>query len=75
VIPQPLRSSRPTAAEASAWADVLVRRRLLGAAVLTPSGQWLIQDQPGGPVRVLSGPADLMALAATLQHRVRSARP
>ncbi|MFG2153170.1 hypothetical protein [[Kitasatospora] papulosa] len=68
------RSSEPTAAEASAWADVLVRRRLLHAAVLTPTGQWLLQDQPEGPVRVLSGPADVVALAATIQYRTRSTR-
>ncbi|MFG2593084.1 hypothetical protein [Streptomyces sp. NPDC048438] len=68
------RSSEPTAAEASAWADVLVRRRLLHAAVLTPTGQWLVQDRPEGPVCVLSGPADVVALAATIQHRTRSTR-
>ncbi|MER7728585.1 hypothetical protein [Streptomyces sp. NPDC096323] len=68
------RSSEPTAAEASAWADVLVRRRLLHAAVLTPTGQWLVQARPDGPVRVLSGPADVVALAATIQHRARSTR-
>ncbi|MFG2924280.1 hypothetical protein ACGFYA_22600 [Streptomyces sp. NPDC048305] len=68
------RSSEPTAAEASAWADVLVRRRFLHAAVLTPTGQWLIQDQPERPVRVLSRPADVLALAATIQHRTRSTR-
>lgn len=70
----PPRSSEPTVAEASAWADVLVRRRLLHAVVLTPTGQWLVQAQPDGPVRVLSGPADIVALAATIQHRTRSAR-
>lgn len=68
------RSSEPTDAEASAWADVLVRRRLLHAAVLTPTGQWLVQAQPDGPVRVLSGPADVVALAASIQHRTRSTR-
>ncbi|MEU9064820.1 hypothetical protein AB0D13_39810 [Streptomyces sp. NPDC048430] len=68
------RSSEPTAAEASAWADVLVRRRLLHTAVFTPTGQWLVQAQPDGPVRVLSGPADIVALAATIQHRTRSTR-
>jgi hypothetical protein len=75
VIPRPPRSSEPTAAEASAWADVLVRQRLLHAAVLTPTGQWLVQDHPDGPVRVLAGPADLLALAATIQHHTRSTRP
>ncbi|WP_299528189.1 hypothetical protein [uncultured Streptomyces sp.] len=62
-------SSKPTAAEASAWADVLVRRRLLQAA-----GQWLNQDRPERPVRILSGPADVVAQAATIQHRNRSTR-
>lgn len=75
MIPRLPRSSEPTAAEASAWADVLVRRRLLHAAVLGPTGQWLVQDRPGGPVRVLLGPADVVALAATIQHRTRTMRP
>jgi hypothetical protein len=75
VIPRPPRSSEPTVAEADAWADVLVRRRLLHAAVLTPTGQWLVQDHPDGPVRVLAGPADLLALAATIQHHTRTMRP
>jgi len=72
---RPPRSSEPTSAEASAWADVLVRWRLLHAAVLTPTGQWLVQDHPYGPVRVLLGPADLVALAATIQHHTRTMRP
>ncbi|MFI5796272.1 hypothetical protein [Streptomyces sp. NPDC051677] len=75
MIPRPPRSSEPTAAEASAWAEVLVRRRVLHAAVLTPNGQWLVQDHPDGPLRVLLGPADLVALAATIQHRTRTMRP
>ncbi|WP_328919797.1 hypothetical protein OH781_37040 [Streptomyces sp. NBC_01550] len=75
MIPRPARSSEPTAAEASAWADVLVRGRLLHAAVLTPTGQWLVQDHPDGAVRVLTGPADVLALAATIQHHTRSKRP
>ncbi|MFJ1652638.1 hypothetical protein ACIOC2_14725 [Streptomyces sp. NPDC088337] len=75
MVPRPSRSSEPTAAEASAWADVLVRRRLLHAAVLTPTGQWLVQDHPDGPVRLLQGPADVLALAATIQHHTRSTRP
>ncbi|MGW1609726.1 hypothetical protein ACWCQZ_10050 [Streptomyces sp. NPDC002285] len=75
MIPRPPRSSEPTAAEASAWADVLVRRRLLHAAVLTPTGQWLVQDHTDEPVRVLTGPADVLALAATIQHHTRSTRP
>ncbi|MEU2133638.1 hypothetical protein [Streptomyces sp. NPDC018352] len=52
----------------------MVRRRLLHVAVLTPTGQWLVQDQPDGPVLVLPGPADVVALAATIQHRTRSTR-
>ncbi|MER0445722.1 hypothetical protein ABR738_14325 [Streptomyces sp. Edi4] len=75
MIPRPTRSSEPTTAEAGAWADVLVRRHLLHAAVLAPTGQWLVQHQPDGPVRVLTGPADVVELAATIQHRVRSTRP
>lgn len=74
MIPRPPHSSEATSAEASAWADVLILRRLLHAAVLVPTGQWLVQDQPDGPVRVLSGPADVVALAATIQHHTRSTR-
>ena len=75
VIPRPVRTSEPTIAEAVAWADVLVRRRLLHAAVLAPTGQWLVQFQPDEPVRVLTGSADVVELAATIQHRIRSTRP
>ncbi|RST18518.1 hypothetical protein E2C00_28690 [Streptomyces sp. WAC05374] len=75
MIPRSVRTSEPTIAEAGAWADVLVRRRLLYAAVLAPTGQWLVQFQPDGPVRVLTGPADIVELAATIQHRIRSTRP
>ncbi|MFI0961373.1 hypothetical protein ACH4S8_08195 [Streptomyces sp. NPDC021080] len=75
MIPRPHRSSRPTAAEASAWADVLVRRRLLHATVRMPTGQWLVQDHPDRPVRLLLEPADVLALAAAIQHRTRSTRP
>nr|WP_093539247.1 hypothetical protein [Streptomyces sp. DvalAA-43] len=75
MIPHPTRSSEPTTAEASAWADVLVRRGLLHTAVLAPTGQWLVQFRHDGPVRVLMGPVDVVDLAATIQHRIRSARP
>jgi hypothetical protein len=75
VIPRPPRSSEPTVAEADAWADVLVRQQLLHAVVLTPIGQWLVQDRPDGPVRVLASPAGVLALAATIQQRTRSTRP
>ncbi|MDX2819920.1 hypothetical protein PV416_02230 [Streptomyces ipomoeae] len=71
---QIVRSSAPTTAEAAAWADVLVRRRLLHAAVLAPTGQWLVQHEPDGPVRVLAGPADVVELAAAIQHRIRTMR-
>ncbi|MER7963814.1 hypothetical protein [Streptomyces ardesiacus] len=73
--PHHRRSSQPTTGEADAWADVLVRWHLLHAVVLTPTGQWLVQDRPNGPVRVLASPADVLALAATIQHRTRSTRP
>ncbi|MEV7064346.1 hypothetical protein AB0N97_16285 [Streptomyces collinus] len=75
MIPRPPRSSEPTVAEADAWADVLVRQQLLHAVVLTPTGQWLIQDRPDGPVRLLASPAGVLALAATIQQRTRSTRP
>lgn len=74
MIPRPVRSSEATVVEASAWADVLVRRRLLHAAVLAPTGQWLVQGQEGS-VRVLTGPADVLALAASIQQHTRSTRP
>lgn len=70
-----LRSSEPTAAAASTGTDVLVRRRLPHAAALTTTGQWATRDRPDGPVRVLTGPADIVVLAATIQHRTRSTRP
>lgn len=75
MIPRPPRFSGPTNAEAGAWADVLVRRHLLHAVVLMPTGQWLVQDRPNKPVRVLASPAEVLALAATIQQRTRSARP
>ncbi len=75
MIPRPPRSSEPTVAEADAWADVLVCRELLHAVVLTPTGQWLVQDRPDGLVLVLASPADVLALAATIQQRTRSTRP
>ncbi|MEU9230357.1 hypothetical protein AB0D40_39265 [Streptomyces massasporeus] len=75
MIPRPPRSSEPTVAEADAWADVLVRQHLLHAVILTPTGQWLVQDRPDGPVRVLASPAGVLALAATIQQRTRSTRP
>ncbi|MEU2875032.1 hypothetical protein [Streptomyces sp. NPDC007070] len=58
--PRPTRPCEPTLAEAIVWADVLVRR--------------LVQHRPGGPVRVLAGPAEILELAAAIQHRIRSTR-
>ncbi|MEU4486627.1 hypothetical protein AB0H94_17370 [Streptomyces purpurascens] len=75
MIPRPTRSPGPTTAEAGAWADVLVRRQLVHAAVLAPTGQWLVQHRPNGPVRILAGPADVAELTAAIQHRIRSTRP
>jgi hypothetical protein len=60
--------------EASVWADVLVRYRLLHAALPTPSGQWRVQQRPHGPVEILSGPSAVLDLAARLQQRTRSGR-
>ncbi|PKT67890.1 hypothetical protein CW362_37990 [Streptomyces populi] len=70
MIPRPHRSSEPTATEASAWADALVRRRLLHAErpVARPG-------PPDGPVRLLLGPADVLALTAAIQHHTCSTRP
>lgn len=68
------RTSIPTTAEASAWAEVLVRRHLLHTAVLAPNGQWLVQSAPEAPVRVLDGPAAMVDLAAQIQHHTRTTR-
>nr|WP_180357428.1 hypothetical protein [Streptomyces sp. TLI_146] len=68
------RTSIPTAAEAGAWAEVLVRHRFLHAAVLAPNGQWLVQSTPQAPVRVLDGAAALVDLAAQIQHHTRTTR-
>ncbi|MFK8905923.1 hypothetical protein [Streptomyces sp. YS-3] len=68
------RTTIPTAAEAGAWAEVLVRHRLLHAAVLGPNGQWLVQHAPEGSVRVLDGAAAMVELAAQIQHRTRTTR-
>ncbi|RZD82223.1 hypothetical protein C0Q60_03645 [Streptomyces albidoflavus] len=75
MVSYPSRSSEPTVAEAQVWADVLVRRHLLRAAVRTPTGQWLVQDSPEGPVHLLESPADVLRLAATIQQHTRSTRP
>ncbi|MFG3041726.1 hypothetical protein ACGFYZ_32970 [Streptomyces sp. NPDC048330] len=69
------RSYAPTASEAGAWAEVLVRRGLLYRAVLAPNGQWLVQHDPESPVHVLAGPAEVVELAAAIQYRIRSKEP
>lgn len=74
MIARPPRSSAQTVAEASSWADVLVRRRLLNAAVLTATGQWFVQGHPDGTVHVLAGPAAALALDATIRRQPRSTR-
>ncbi|MBT2416126.1 hypothetical protein J7I94_37350 [Streptomyces sp. ISL-12] len=66
--------STSTFAEAGVWADVLVRRRLLHAVVRASNGQWLVQHTPDGPVHVLPRPADVVELAAAIQHRIRATR-
>ncbi|MFF3332664.1 hypothetical protein ACFYWX_24410 [Streptomyces sp. NPDC002888] len=71
--PRP-RTYTPTAAEAAAWADVLIHHQLLHAAVLAPNGQWLVQDTPETRVRLLDGPAAMLDLAAEIQHRLRATR-
>lgn len=68
------RTSIPTTAEASAWAEVLVRHRFLHAAVLVPSGQWLVQSTPEAPVGVLDSAAAMVDLAAQIQHHTRTTR-
>ncbi len=72
----PAPHSRPRVAddaEAYAWAEVLVRHGHLHAAMPTPTGQWLVQDHPDSPVRVLSGPSALVEVAADIQRYVRRA--
>ncbi|MFD4258645.1 hypothetical protein ACFWR9_13665 [Streptomyces sp. NPDC058534] len=64
----------PSTAEAGAWADVLVRHQLLHAAVLAPTGQWLVQHHPDAPVRVPDGTTAMVDLAAEIQHGIRTTR-
>lgn len=66
------RRNPPTDAEARAWAEVLVHRRHLYAAVAAPNGQWLVQPAPAAPVRVLDGPAAVLDLTAQIQRRIRT---
>ncbi|MFJ2744836.1 hypothetical protein ACIO3O_34845 [Streptomyces sp. NPDC087440] len=61
-----------TTEEAEAWADVLVRHGLLHSAVLVPTGQWLVQYEPGSPVRVLDGASAVLELAASIQQQLRT---
>ncbi|WP_412078828.1 hypothetical protein ACLF6K_36095 [Streptomyces xanthophaeus] len=75
----PFRSTRApelanSSAVASAWAEVLVRRDHLHAALPTPNGQWLVQEGPKSPVLVLSGAEDLLGLAARAQRLDRITR-
>lgn len=72
---RPAHPSPHMAAEADAWAIVLVHRRLVHAIARLPSGQWLVQHKPAEPVRLLTGPADVLDLAATVQHHLRTTRP
>ncbi|MEW1794701.1 hypothetical protein [Streptomyces niveus] len=74
MLPRLPRAYAPTAEEAAAWADTLVRYRLLHAAIRVPTGQWLVQKTYGAPVHVLDGPAALLELAAHIQHRTRTRR-
>jgi hypothetical protein len=75
VIPRPAPAPQNVAAEAAAWATVLVRRHLVHSMVGLPTGGWLVQYEPHGPVRLLNGPADVLGLAAAIQRRLRAARP
>lgn len=68
------RTHAPSIAEADAWADVLVRHRLLHAAVLAPYGQWLVQHHPHSAIDVLADATAMVNLAAEIQHRIRSTR-
>ncbi|WP_308303857.1 hypothetical protein [Streptomyces sp. CB02959] len=51
-----------------------MRQQLLHTAVLAPTGQWLVQDHADSPVRILTGPAAMVDLAAQIQHRIRTTR-
>ncbi|MFE4664582.1 hypothetical protein ACFRI7_32255 [Streptomyces sp. NPDC056716] len=76
-VPVPARNHRTapaSAAEAGAWAETLVRHGLLHAAVLVPTGQWLVQHTPTAPVRVLDAPEDVLLLAAQFQAHARTRR-
>lgn len=51
-----------------------MHHQLLHAAVLAPTGQWLVQHRPESPVRVLDGAIAMVDLAAEIQHRIRTTR-
>ncbi|MCG7207348.1 hypothetical protein [Streptomyces arenae] len=68
------RTHVPSIAEAGAWADVLVHHQLLHTAVLTPTGQWLVQHRPESSVRVLDGATAMVDLAAAIQRQIRTTR-
>ncbi|MET8683643.1 hypothetical protein ABZV77_05450 [Streptomyces sp. NPDC004732] len=51
-----------------------MRHQMLNAAVLAPTGQWLVQQRPESPVRVLDGATAMVELAAEIQHRIRTTR-
>ncbi|MGW1194473.1 hypothetical protein ACWD4B_01240 [Streptomyces sp. NPDC002536] len=72
--PRQPRTIAASDAEASAWADVLVRHRLLHSAVQAPNGQWLVQHTPDAPVLLVDGPAAMIDLAAGIQHLTRTTR-
>ncbi|WRZ36534.1 hypothetical protein OG931_47130 [Streptomyces phaeochromogenes] len=68
------RTHAPSTTEAGAWAEVLVRHQLLHAAVLAPTGQWLVQHRAESLVHVLDGPRAMVDLAAEIQRRIRTTR-
>ncbi|MFD9223414.1 hypothetical protein ACFWDI_26185 [Streptomyces sp. NPDC060064] len=51
-----------------------MHHQLLHAAVLAPTGQWLIQHRTESPIHVLDGPTAMVDLAAEIQHRIRTTR-
>ncbi|MFF3460357.1 hypothetical protein ACFYXH_39960 [Streptomyces sp. NPDC002730] len=51
-----------------------MHHQLLHAAVLAPTGQWLIQHRTESPIHVLGGPTAMVDLAAEIQHRIRTTR-
>ncbi|MFH9090894.1 hypothetical protein [Streptomyces sp. NPDC017673] len=74
MLSRPTPPSRYTATEAAAWATVLVRRHLVHAIVAVPTGQWLVQQEPNGPVQLLEGPAAVLDLTVSIQRQLRKER-